>query len=81
MKLPKRILIEPALFGDFFIAIYDSENNMLLDRKYFTAGKDSALITVIDMLRRREWKNLPVYELFLGGLIEVPLKEEDIINY
>lgn len=38
-KLKTRILIEPALFGDYYVAIYDEHNELLLDKKYFTAGE------------------------------------------
>lgn len=37
-KLPKRILIEPMLFGDYCVAVYDQRDELLLDKKYFLPG-------------------------------------------
>ena len=39
-----RIVIEPAFFGDFFIGVYDKNNNLVLDKKYFVRGKFATLM-------------------------------------
>lgn len=59
--LPKRILIEPALFGDYFVAVYDERNELLVDKKYFTSGFLSAMQVAKELIARDTWKDYPIY--------------------
>jgi hypothetical protein len=55
-----RILIEPLLFGDYYVAIYDERNELLLDKKYFTSGYNSAILVAAELRSRKEWKDLAI---------------------
>lgn len=39
------ILIEPMLFGDYRVAVYDEKQNSILDKDYFCRGILSAELT------------------------------------
>lgn len=60
-----RILIEPLLFGDFYVAVYDEKNDLLLDKKYFTPSLLSANMAAVDLKQRTEWRGAEIY-LFDG---------------
>lgn len=44
-----RILIEPLLFGDYAVAVYDEHDTLVLDRKYYCRGYLSAVFTAINI--------------------------------
>lgn len=78
----KRILIEPLLFGDYAVAIYDANNELLLDKKYFTAGYISAWDTARELKCRKEWNDCKVFvyqddkEEEITPLSSLPVGEE-----
>ncbi len=44
--MPKpHILIEPMLFGDYRVGVWDENLNSLLDKEYFCRGYPSAFLT------------------------------------
>ena len=59
--MSKRILIEPLMFGDYFVAVYDDRNILLLDKKYFTSGFESALLVARELKKRDYWLGLEIY--------------------
>lgn len=54
----ERILIEAQLFDDFLIAIYDKDDNLMLDKKYFVHTAEMAEKQAETLARI---KYLPVY--------------------
>lgn len=57
----KHILIEPLFFNDFYVAVYDENNNLLLDKKYFTKSLLSAKITAYEISKEDFCKDFPIY--------------------
>jgi len=45
MEKKIQILVEPMLYGDFRVAVWDENLCGLLDREYFCRGLDSAILT------------------------------------
>ena len=53
MKKPieKEIAIEKLLFNDYYVAVY-KDQDLVLDRKYYCAGNESALATAEELKKR-----------------------------
>lgn len=57
----KHILIEPLFFNDYYVAVYDENNNLLLEKKYFTKSLLSAKITAYELSKEEQLKDFPIY--------------------
>lgn len=69
-----RILIEPLLFGDYFVAVYDERDNLVLDHKYRTKGFLSARMTALEL---RDDKESSFYGLEIYYIkMEEPFEEK-----
>lgn len=55
------ILIEPMLFGDYRVGVWDDKLNPMLDKEYFCRGLESAILTA----------NLVKQDLFPEGIIQM----------
>ena len=51
------IAIEALLFGDYHVAVYEDQN-LVLDKKYYCAGRESAELTAKELQKR-----FPDYQL------------------
>jgi hypothetical protein len=45
------IEIEPLLFNDFHVGVYDENLSLVLDKKYYCKGQHSATFTAVALLR------------------------------
>lgn len=56
----KKIEIEPMLYGDYRISVWDDDNEPLLDKPYFCRGLQSAYLTATTV-RDEMFKDLKIY--------------------
>ena len=54
MNSMKYISIEPALFGDAWVGLYDERDDLLLDKKYFAPTLEAAYFTARELQRKIE---------------------------
>lgn len=47
--MKKHILIEPMLFGDYKVNVWDESLNSLLDKEYFCRGMNAAINTAVSV--------------------------------
>lgn len=69
MNNKPHILIEPMLFGDYRVGVWDENLNSMLDKEYFCRGELSAIITaklvqqdLFPDLKIINYKNIPTNE-------------------
>ena len=56
------ILIEPMLFGDYRVQVWDERLDSKLDREYFVRGRDAAIICAL-RVQADLFPDLKVYEM------------------
>lgn len=59
-KLP-HIEIEPMMFGDYRVQVWDENLNSMLDREYFCRGYASAHTTALECRTLPGFEKFPIY--------------------
>lgn len=62
------ILIEPMLFGDYRVQVWDERLDSKLDREYFMRGREAAVATAI-RVKKDLFPDLKIYEMQLDSLL------------
>lgn len=60
----KRILIEPCLGNDYYVALYDEHNELLLDHKYLCAWYLATMACANELSKRdytKSWQPLSIF--------------------
>lgn len=52
----KEIAIERALFGDYWVAVYEDQQ-LLLDNKYFVNSLEAAMLVADKLQKQEEYKD------------------------
>ena len=75
------ILIEPLLYNEYFVAVYDENSNLLLDKKYYTKSLLSAKITAYEISKTDSFKDYPIYICKTDPVTDTINYEKIVLKY
>jgi len=60
-QFDQEITLEPLLYGEYNVGIYDADKNNILDEKYYCVNKDIAIQTA-KFLKEKKYPNAVIVD-------------------
>jgi len=75
-QITNRIVIEPMLFGDYAIGVYDEDDLLVLDKKYFVRGYTPTLLSAL-AIQEDMYPDSKIYEYDIENRKEKLITQEN----